>query len=174
MIFANLPFNLPRALSDFSGWLISPFLVPEKALVIIGLLILVSSGVYLRLRRKEGLVTSGPYRLVRHPQYLGMILSTLGLTSWSVWILSNTFGIGFLSPSQTMGVWFIELCTYVALAWVEELFLSKSHGEAYVNYTSYVPFLVPFFNTRRKSLDVSLSIFIPSILLFVLIRIQTI
>jgi protein-S-isoprenylcysteine O-methyltransferase Ste14 len=174
MIFANLPFNLPRVLSDFSDWLVSPFLVPEKALVIIGLSLLVSSVVYLRLKRKEVLVTSGPYRLVRHPQYLGMILSTLGLTSWSVWILNNTFGIGFLSPSQTMGVWFIELCAYVALAWVEELFLSKNHEEAYENYKSRVPFLVPFFNAKRKSLDVLLSIGIPSILLFALINIQTV
>ena len=118
------------------------------------------------------MVTSGPYRLARHPQYLGMILSTLGLTSWSVWILNNTFGIGFLSPSQTIGVWFIELLAYVFLAHIEELFLSRNYGETYEDYKSQVPLLIPFFKTNRKDLDVLVSILIPAILLFVLINVQ--
>ncbi len=165
MIFANLPVNLPRALSDF----FAPFLIPEKALIIIGLLILVYSIAYLRMMRKEGLVTSGPYGLVRHPQYLGMILSTLGFTSWSVWILNNTFGIGFLSPSQTIGVWFIELFAYVLLAVIEEQHLSRKYGESFENYKSQVPFFIPFLKTKSVVLDLLISILIPAILLFVLI-----
>jgi len=168
LTFTNLPVNLPRALSEF----FAPFLIPEKAFVIIGLLILVYSVVYLRVNRKEGLVTSGPYRLTRHPQYLGMILSTLGLTSWSVWILNNTFGIGFLSPSQTIGVWFIELFAYIFLAHIEELFLSRNYGETFEDYKSQVPLLIPFFKTSRKDLDVLVSILIPAILLFILINVQ--
>ncbi|MDH5782669.1 MAG: hypothetical protein OEZ35_03265 [Candidatus Bathyarchaeota archaeon] len=168
MIFTNLPINLPRALSEF----FVPFLIPEKALVIIGLFVLVYSVVYLRIKKKEGLVTSGPYRLVRHPQYLGMLLSTLGLTSWSVWILNNFFGIGFLSPSQTICVWFIELSAYILLAHIEELFLSRNYGVAFANYKSQVPFLIPFFKTSRKDLDVLVSILVPAILLFVLINVH--
>ncbi len=165
MIFANLPVNLPRALSDF----LVPFLIPEKALVVIGLLILVYSVAYLRINKKDGLITSGPYRLVRHPQYLGMILSTLGFTSWSVWILNNTFGIGFLSPSQTIGVWFIELFAYILLACIEERDLSRNYGESFENYEGQVPFFIPFFKTNRKDLDILISILVPAILLFGLI-----
>jgi len=84
MMFANLPVNLPRAFSEFFLWFLVPFLIPEKAFVITGLLILVYSVAYLRIKKKKGLITSGPYRLVRQPQYLGMILSTLGFTSWSI------------------------------------------------------------------------------------------
>lgn len=168
LIFANLPVNLSRALSDF----FVPFLIPEKASVTIGLLILVYSVAHLRIKRHEGLVTSGPYRLVRHPQYLGMILSTLGLTSWSVWILNNTFGIGFLSPSQTIGVWFIELFAYILLAYVEELDLSRRYGESFENYKSEVPFFIPFLPTSRKALEIFVSILIPSILLLGLIGFQ--
>jgi len=170
LTFTNLPVNLPRALSEFFAP--SPILVLERTFVIIGLLILVYSIVYLKVKRKKGLVTSGPYRLARHPQYLGMILSTLGLTSWSVWILNNTFGIGFLSPSQTIGVWFIELVAYIFLAHIEELFLSKNYGETYEDYKSQVPLLIPFFKTSRKDLDVLVSILIPAILLFILINVQ--
>ena len=170
MMFTNLPVSLNTALSEF----FTPFLVIEKAFLVIGLIILAYSIAHLKMKKKEGLVTSGHYRLVRHPRYFGIILSTIGLTSWSVWILNNTFGIGFLSSSQTIGVWFIELLAYIILAHIEELFLSKKHGEAYEKYTSQVPFLVPFFNTKRKFLNVFLSIFVSSILLFILINTQTI
>lgn len=168
IMFTNLPVNLTSALSEF----FVPFLILEKTFVTIGLLTLVYSVAYLRVKKKEGLVTSGPYRLVRHPQYLGMILSTLGFTSWSVWILNNTFGIGFLSPSQTIGVWVIELFAYILLAHIEELFLSRNYGETFENYKSQVPLLIPFFKTNRKDLNVLVSILIPAILLFVLINVQ--
>ena len=165
MMLTNLPSSLPTALAE----LFTPSLVIEKAFLIIGLIILVYSIGYLRVKKKKGLVTSGPYRLVRHPQYFGIILSTVGLTSWSVWLLNNTFGIGFLSSSQTIGVWFIQLFAYVVLASVEERYLAKNYGETFDNYTNLVPFLVPFLNTRREFLDALLSISIPSILLFILI-----
>lgn len=167
MMLTSLPSSLPTALAE----LFTPSLVIEKAFLIVGLIILVYSIGYLRVKKKEGLVTSGPYRLVRHPQYFGIILSTVGLTSWSVWFLNNTFGIGFLSSSQTIGVWFIQLFAYVVLASVEERYLAKNYGETFDNYTNLVPFLVPFLNTRRGFLDVLLSISIPSILLFILIYI---
>jgi protein-S-isoprenylcysteine O-methyltransferase Ste14 len=156
-------------LSELFGWLLWPFLIPEKALVIVGLFILIFSAVYLRAMKKEGLVTSGLYRLIRHPQYLGMTLSTLGLTSWSVWVLQNTFGIGFLSPLQTMGVWFIELAAYIVLASIEEMFLFKNFGECFENYRTQVPFMIPLVKTKRRSIDILSSILVPTILLLVLI-----
>ena len=170
MMFTNLPVSLPTALSEF----FTPLLIIEKAFLIIGLVVLVYSIAHLRMKKKEGLVTSGPYRLVRHPQYFGIILLTLGLTSWSVWILNNTFGIGFLSPSQTIGVWFIQLLVYIVLASVEELYLAKNHGEAFESYTDQVPFLIPLLNTKRKFIDVLLSILVSSILLYVLINIHVV
>ncbi len=168
--FANLPLSVVDILSAFFAPF--PILVLERVLIILGFFLLVYSAVYLRMKRNEGVVTSGPYRLIRHPQYLGMILSTLGLTSWSVWILNNTFGVGFLSPSQTIGVWFIELVAYILLARVEELFLSRNYGAIFDDYRRQVPFLIPFLKAGRKDLDVLVSISIPSILLLVLINLQ--
>jgi len=170
MFFANFPASLISIL-EFFFWPM-PFLVLERVFIIIGLLVLVYSVTYLRIKKKEGLVTTGPYKLIRHPQYLGMILATLGLTSLSVWILNNTYGIGFLSPSQTIGVWFIELLAYILLALIEELFLSRNYGEIFDNYKSQVPFLIPFLKTKRKYLDVLVSILIPATLLFILINVQ--
>jgi len=170
MFFTNLPVSVVDILSAFFAPF--PILVLERVFIIVGFFLLVYSVAYLRMKRNEGVVTSGPYGLIRHPQYLGMILSTLGLTSWSVWILNNTFGVGFLSASQTIVVWFIELFAYVLLALVEELFLSRNYREIFDKYKSQVPFLIPFLKTDRKDLDVLFSILIPPILLFVLINVQ--
>lgn len=170
MFFMNIPVSVVDVLSAFFAP--SSILIPERAFIVIGLFLLVYSVAYLKIKREVGLVTSGPYRLIRHPQYLGMILATLGLTSWSVWILNNTFGRGFLSPSQTIGVWFIELIAYILLALVEELFLSKNYGQIFEDYKSQVPFLIPFLKTNRKDLDVLVSTIIPPILLLVLINVQ--
>ena len=161
ILFANLPLNLPKAVFDFSA----PFLIPEKVFIIIGFLIFVYSAAYLIIKRKKGLVTSGPYRLVRHPQYLGIILLTLGLTSWSYYELTNFRGIGFLSPLQTIGVWFAELFVYILLIGIEEMYLSKNYRESFNDYVNHVPLLIPFTRTRRKKLDILVSIAIPAILL---------
>jgi protein-S-isoprenylcysteine O-methyltransferase Ste14 len=169
MFLMNLPVSLVDVLSAFFAPF--PILIPERAFIIIGLSLLVYSVAYLRIKRKGGLVTSGPYRLIRHPQYLGMILTTLGLTSWSVWILNNTFGAGFLSPSQTICVWFIELFAYIFLAHIEELFLSRNYGKIFSDYRSQVPFLIPFLKTNRKDLDILVSVLIPVIPLFILINV---
>lgn len=168
MMFRSLPESLPRALRDF---FLSRFFFPEKAFIVIGLLILVYSVAHLRMKKGEGLVTSGPYRLVRHPQYLGMMLFTLGFTSWSHWILKNTFGMGFLSASQTMGLWFIQLLAYVLLAYIEERYLFRSYGQSFEDYKSQVPFFIPLLRTSRGELDSLISTSIPAILLLVLIAV---
>jgi len=170
--FVNLPVSLVDLLSAFFAPF--PILVPERAFIIFGLFLLVYSVAYLRMKRKLGLVTSGPYGVIRHPQYLGMILATLGLTSWSVWILKSTFGIGFLSPSQTIGVWFVELFAYVLLAQVEELFLSRNYGEVFKSYKSQVPFFIPFLKTNRRMLDILVSILVLAFLLFGLLAVSQI
>jgi len=94
-----------------------------------------------------------------------MALFTLGLTSWSVWILNNTFGVGFLSPSQTIGVWFVELFAYILLAYVEEQHLSSKYGEAFEAFKSQVPFFIPLLKTSRAGLDILVSVVLPAGLL---------
>ncbi len=169
LMFSNLPVHLPRALLDF----FAPISILEKICLIGGFMLLVYSTVYLLRRRRAGLVTSGPYGSVRHPQYLGMILLTLGLTSWSVWILNNTFGTGFLRPSQTIAVWFLELIAYIVLALIEERHLAKTYGESFADYKTRVPFLIPHLKTNRASLDILLSIAVPAMLLLGLIVLHT-
>jgi protein-S-isoprenylcysteine O-methyltransferase Ste14 len=168
--------NLPVSLADVVSAFFTPypFLVPDRAFIIIGLFLLVYSAIYLKMKKRAGLVTSGPYRLTRHPQYLGMVLATLGLTSWSVWILNHTFGRGFLTSSQTIGVWFVELFAYILLALVEERFLASNFGEDFRDYRNQVPFFTPFLKTKRQSLDILISILVPALLLFGLLALDRI
>jgi hypothetical protein len=55
MMFTDLPVSLPTALSEF----FTPFLITEKAFLIVGLIILVCSIAHLKMKKKQGLVTSG-------------------------------------------------------------------------------------------------------------------
>lgn len=81
-------------------------------------------------KRKEGFVTTGLYSKARHPQYLGIILATLGFTftserpmAWIAW-LNLTF-------------------LYLLLANAEEKILHKKYGEAIQSYMQQVPFILP-------------------------------
>jgi len=168
LILPSFWVSLPSALFSFFS---STDLLREKAFIVTGFICFIYSAVYLYVKGKgRTLVAIGPYRFMRHPQYLGLILFTLGLTSWSYWILTHTFGIGFLSPSMTVNVWVVELFVYVLLASIEESYLSKVYKEAFRKYERTVPFLIPFLKTKRKYLDIAFSIFISLVLLLYLIK----
>lgn len=81
MLFSSLPESLPIALKEF--FTESAFIL-DKTCIITGLLLLFYSSIYLRTKRGKGLITSGPYKLVRHPQYLGIMFFTLDLTTNSL------------------------------------------------------------------------------------------
>ena len=72
---------------------------------------------------------SGPYRFTRNPLYLGNMLQAIG--------------IGLLFPWPVLVLLCITMPAFcVALASVEERFLSREHGAAYERYRASVP---PFF-----------------------------
>jgi len=173
VILSNIPVNLPKAFSDLILFLFYlPFLILEKIFVVLGVILLFYSIVYLHLKKQIGLVKTGPYQWMRHPQYIGMILITLGVTGWSIWILNNTFGIGFLNSMQTVIIWFVELFTYILIAYLEEIDLSKKYGKDFENYKKKVPFFIPLLKTSRKELDLILSILIPAILLVIMLQLH--
>jgi protein-S-isoprenylcysteine O-methyltransferase Ste14 len=90
--------------------------------------------------RKEGhrVVDTGPYRLVRHPIYTGIILAGAGLAGLG----ATALGIaGFFLSSA--GFWI--------KARLEERFLSEELGaDAYAAYKARTPMLIPFLPVRAK------------------------
>ena len=137
----------------------------EQIIAFLGLGILLYSVVHMRLTKKEGLITSGPYGFVRHPQYLGVVLLTLTLTTRSYWIGKNTFGVSWISPELTVVIWFGTLFAYIALALVEELHLSKVFASEYEQYKERTGFLFPFGNSRNRGLEIILSVLVPALIL---------
>jgi protein-S-isoprenylcysteine O-methyltransferase Ste14 len=143
---------------------------PDKVMSILGILIMIYATVYLNIKRKKGLVTSGPYHLVRNPQYLGAILFTINLTSRSY---REVLGdVGWLGPGGTLLVWLGTLGAYILLAWVEEAHLAREFDEAYTAYRNKTAFLIPFVVTWRRWLEIAVSTVIPALLLWGLISLN--
>lgn len=84
-----------------------------------------------KIHRAQGMVTTGPYRYMRHPQYTGILLFTLG------WILHW--------PSLvTLVLWPVLVGAYVWLAKAEERQAEQEFGTAYLEYAARTKRFVPF------------------------------
>ena len=76
------------------------------------------------------LVTSGPYRLVRHPIYAGILIAGVGTAVALGWLWLTAFGLG--------GIYFIYSAT------VEERYLAEQFPDSYPAYKRSTKMLVPF------------------------------
>ncbi|MDR7522306.1 MAG: isoprenylcysteine carboxylmethyltransferase family protein [Armatimonadota bacterium] len=111
-----------RALLFDVGW----------GLIVVGFLIFMASYVYFyAVRKRVGLVTTGPYAVVRHPQYLGIFL---GLTGFSL-LGARPIAVVALVTA---------VCTYLALMIHEEGENERRFGEQYRAYRDRVPFIIPY------------------------------
>ncbi len=100
-------------------------------------LLLVIAGWRPIYRAKEELVTKGIYRYVRHPQYLGLILVTLGwLIHWPT--------------VPTAAMWPILVAMYYRLAKKEEKEMEERFGERYSLYKEKVSMFIPRLSNKSK------------------------
>jgi protein-S-isoprenylcysteine O-methyltransferase Ste14 len=76
------------------------------------------------------LVTSGPYRLTRHPIYSGILLGTIGTSVALSWL--------WLIATALAGVYFIYAAT------VEERYLAAQFPDSYPAYKRSTKMLVPY------------------------------
>ncbi|MFN4133246.1 MAG: methyltransferase family protein [Candidatus Hadarchaeales archaeon] len=88
-----------------------------------------------KIHKSEGLVTDGIYAHVRHPQYLGIILITLGfLIQWPTLL--------------TLAMWPILVVMYYQLAKKEELELETRFTKDYQKYKHRVPMFLPSLHAK--------------------------
>ena len=134
LLWKPLPFELSpqfRLALDLAGALI---FFPALALYLWGLVTLgdmftASSGFGVRLPQGQRLVISGPYRYVRHPMYLAVIL----------------VGISGLLFYRTWAMLFFAVMMFglVVRARREERALAELFGEEWLAYTRQVPAWLP-------------------------------
>jgi protein-S-isoprenylcysteine O-methyltransferase Ste14 len=122
-------------LSPFTGeqLFVSIFMgviVPISNVIIITGMLLVIFGWKKIFRTKNQLVTTGIYSHVRHPQYLGFLLITLGMN-----VLWVTF--------STLALWPVLAFLYYRLAKEEDEQMEAEFGEEFLKYKNSVPTFIP-------------------------------
>ncbi|MHA2108969.1 MAG: methyltransferase family protein [Candidatus Hodarchaeales archaeon] len=161
--------NIPARITDIFQALFSiNEVVLGKFVIILGLTLTIYSIIFLGINKRRGFVKSGPYRFIRHPQYTGFILLTIGFTGWSYYYIKNTFGISWISAEHTIGLWYIEMILYFILAFVEEKHLTSFFGSEYTNYKRETPSFLPFLKIDLLNHIVSVIGF--SLLFFLVIQ----
>jgi protein-S-isoprenylcysteine O-methyltransferase Ste14 len=160
LLIAALISNLPTSMIEaYQTFIMVNEVVMGKILIILSVIIIVTSIVYLGVKKRNGLVTTGPYRFVRHPQYTGFLLLTIGLTGWSYFYITNFFGIGWLSANDTIALWYLELAIYIILSFIEDRHLLKKYGDEYASYKSTTPSFLPLLKTGKMDAAISVIIF---------------
>jgi protein-S-isoprenylcysteine O-methyltransferase Ste14 len=113
------------------------FILPiSNVIILIGILLIIFG--WRKIYRAKGqLVTTGIYGHVRHPQYLGFLLLTLGMNVQ--WIMIST-----------LLLWPILVILYYRLAKEEDKELEERFGEEYLKYKRMVPILIPRIHRTRS------------------------
>jgi protein-S-isoprenylcysteine O-methyltransferase Ste14 len=83
------------------------------------------------IKKDHKLVTSGPFRFIRHPQYFSQILINIGGTAATL-----SFVLGALT--------LIEIPVYIMRALMEDKLLSKHFKEEFSAYKKKSGFMIPF------------------------------
>jgi len=87
--------------------------------------------------KNKHLVTDGLYKYTRHPQYLGILVASLGMVVYK------------FSPISLL-LWPVLLFVYYRLARKEERMMQNIYGAEFLVYKSEVPMLLPL-KLRKES-----------------------
>jgi protein-S-isoprenylcysteine O-methyltransferase Ste14 len=83
------------------------------------------------IKKNHELITKGPFKIIRHPQYLCQILLNLGATA-----ATFSYIVGFFT--------LIEIPIYIMRASLEDKMLAKYFSEKFSDYKKKSGFMIPF------------------------------
>ncbi|MFX1568327.1 MAG: methyltransferase family protein [Promethearchaeota archaeon] len=140
-------FRYPHILISDISFLFSSY---EIYIILIGVALFLTSLIYQIFFRKQ-LIQSGPYKYVRHPQYLALIFMTFGMTL----IIFRTspiinYNLNIDAFSLIFLIWIVEVVAYIILAKIEEYALKTKYGDEYIEYVNNVSFMIPFLKFNRN------------------------
>jgi len=122
----------------------------ESYITLFGAVLFIYSLIIL-LKNRKSLVIKGPYKYIRHPQYLGIIVMTFGLTALSLdaYPIHPIYPNEYFNKSWILYIWIVEVLIYTILAKIEDLSLRLKFGDEFIKYANKVPFMFPFLNFYR-------------------------
>jgi len=83
------------------------------------------------VKKNHELITKGPFKIIRHPQYLCQILLDIGATAATLSYIVGGFAL-------------IEIPIYIMRASMEDKLLSKHFAEKFSEYKKKSGFMIPF------------------------------
>lgn len=104
-------YGFDQLVSEFLMMLLPSRFIVGRIVYLAGTaLLVISTWQWLKYhKQKVGLFNTGLYAKIRHPQFLGIILITLGLTIMTLtWVTSSVL--------KFTGLWFLQAIGYIAIA----------------------------------------------------------
>lgn len=145
-IFSLLAVHPESFGTDANFLLFSTYNMFGRVVALCGIILFL--GAFIQFLKTRGkLITKGVYSVVRHPQYLGIIILTFGYSFMVIQVTASPYPIEIVQ--QVLFIWLIQVFGYIALAFYEERCLSKEYGTEYEQYKNKVPFIFPVSHTRR-------------------------
>lgn len=125
----------------------------EIYIILLGFTFCIYSLVYQLTHRKQ-LIRTGPYKYVRHPQYIALIIMTLGMTL-IVFQTSPIFNFNLNINGFTFIflIWIGEVLAYIILAKIEDYALKAKFGNEFLDYANNVSFMFPFLKLNRNKIE---------------------
>ena len=122
--------------------------------VIFGFILYIYCLIYQLAHRKQ-LIRKGPYKYVRHPQYVAFIIMTFGMTV----VAFQTSPIFNFLPFYIDGytflflMWIGEVLAYIFLGKIEEIALKAKYGDGFLEYANDIPFMFPFLKLKSTKIE---------------------
>lgn len=143
-------FQNPNILIYDIGFLLR---TPGTYIAIWGLTIFIYA-LILQIANRKQLIQKGPYKIVRHPQYIAFIIMTFGMTlvTFQTSPITNLIEFDINPYSMILLIWIIEVLAYIVLAKIEDFALKNKYGKEFVEYQNSVGFMIPNFAMKKNLL----------------------
>ncbi len=136
----SLEFLLTGLVGEYEFYVFfNSYVFPASKIVMgIGILLVIYGWKQIQKARKQGtLMIEGIYKYIRHPQYLGFLLITLGLNVMWLTII-------------TLIMWPILAVLYWRLAKKEDKEMEEKFGAEFLEYKRVVPGFIPRLRTSKR------------------------
>ena len=145
-VYLGLFLKSPLANQDIKYWPL------EYSITILAILFSVYCWIYLYRHRDEGLVSTGPYKYIRHPQYIAVIIAITVLSCTSYFKTSplDPLERELYDEYWIIIIWGVEIGFYLFLTIIEDLSLKKEFPQ-YSEYTQQTWRFFPKFYKSRKN-----------------------